>query len=155
MQVQSLGWEDSPEKEMAIHSRILAWRIPRTEDPEKIYGVTSQTWLSTHANLSLLFSFIPSVQQLNLCPKVLFLRAILMTKNSKVLIWMCTCQVTTFHFCGIDRVKQKEANPTALSGVPLFCSPYLDDFKAILKKILDYSMVFLIKWWLTDKSKIR
>ena len=31
--VQSLGWEDSLEKEMATHSSILAWRIPRTEEP--------------------------------------------------------------------------------------------------------------------------
>ena len=29
---QSLGWEDSLEKEMATHSSILAWRIPWTED---------------------------------------------------------------------------------------------------------------------------
>ena len=28
--VQSLGWEDPLEKEMATHSSILAWRIPRT-----------------------------------------------------------------------------------------------------------------------------
>ena len=28
MQVQSLGWEDLLEKGMAIHSSILAWRIP-------------------------------------------------------------------------------------------------------------------------------
>ena len=27
---QSLGWEDSLEKGMATHSRILAWRIPWT-----------------------------------------------------------------------------------------------------------------------------
>ena len=33
MQVLSLGWEDSLEKEMATHSSILAWRIPRTEEP--------------------------------------------------------------------------------------------------------------------------
>ena len=31
-QVRSLVWEDPPEKEMATHSRILAWRIPRTEE---------------------------------------------------------------------------------------------------------------------------
>ena len=31
--VQSLGQEDPLEKEMAIHSRILAWRIPWTEEP--------------------------------------------------------------------------------------------------------------------------
>ena len=33
IQVQSLGWEDLLEKEMATHSSILAWRIPWTEDP--------------------------------------------------------------------------------------------------------------------------
>ena len=33
MQVQSLGQEDPPEKEMATHSSILAWRIPSTEKP--------------------------------------------------------------------------------------------------------------------------
>ena len=32
-QVHSLGWEDPLEKEMAIHSSILAWRIPWTEEP--------------------------------------------------------------------------------------------------------------------------
>ena len=32
-QVQSLGWEDLLEKEMATHSSILAWKIPRTEEP--------------------------------------------------------------------------------------------------------------------------
>ena len=31
--VQSLGWEDLMEKEMATHSSILAWRIPGTEEP--------------------------------------------------------------------------------------------------------------------------
>ena len=32
-QVRSLGWEDPLEKEMATHSSILAWRIPRMEEP--------------------------------------------------------------------------------------------------------------------------
>ena len=31
--IQSLGQEDPLEKEMATHSRILAWRIPWMEDP--------------------------------------------------------------------------------------------------------------------------
>ena len=30
--VQSLGWEDHLEEEMATHSSILAWRIPWTEE---------------------------------------------------------------------------------------------------------------------------
>ena len=32
-QVQSLGWEDLLEKEMATHSSVLAWRIPGTGEP--------------------------------------------------------------------------------------------------------------------------
>ena len=41
--VQSLGWEDLLEKEMATHSSILAWKIPWREEP----GVAkSQTQLS-------------------------------------------------------------------------------------------------------------
>ena len=31
-QVQSLVWEDLLEEEMATHSSILAWKIPRTEE---------------------------------------------------------------------------------------------------------------------------
>ena len=32
-QVQSLGWEDPLEEGMTVHSSILAWRVPWTEDP--------------------------------------------------------------------------------------------------------------------------
>ena len=32
MQLQSLGREDPLEKGMATHARLLAWRIPRTEE---------------------------------------------------------------------------------------------------------------------------
>ena len=31
--VQFLGWEDPLEKEMALHSSILAWKIPWMEEP--------------------------------------------------------------------------------------------------------------------------
>ena len=31
--VSALGWEDPLEEGMATHSTILAWRIPKTEDP--------------------------------------------------------------------------------------------------------------------------
>ena len=34
--VQSLGWEDRLEKEMATHSSILAWKIPWTEEPARL-----------------------------------------------------------------------------------------------------------------------
>ena len=52
-QVQSLGWEDPLEKEIATHSSTVAWEIPRTEETSSslesliVYGVTeAQTWLS-------------------------------------------------------------------------------------------------------------
>ena len=38
MQFQCLGWEDSLEKEMAIHSVSLAWEIPWTEEPGRLYS---------------------------------------------------------------------------------------------------------------------
>ena len=40
--VQSLGWEDHVEEEMATHSSILAWRIPRTEEPGGLQSTGSQ-----------------------------------------------------------------------------------------------------------------
>ena len=40
--VRSLGQEDPLEKEMAIHSSILAWRIPWTEKPSRLQSTGSQ-----------------------------------------------------------------------------------------------------------------
>ena len=40
--VQSLSWEDPLEKEMATHSRILAWRIPWTEEPGGLQSIRLQ-----------------------------------------------------------------------------------------------------------------
>ena len=40
--VQSLGWEDPLEKEMATHSSILAWRIAWTEEPGGLQSTGSQ-----------------------------------------------------------------------------------------------------------------
>ena len=40
--VQSFSWEDSLEKEMAVHSSILAWRIPWTEEPGRLQSTGSQ-----------------------------------------------------------------------------------------------------------------
>ena len=41
-QVRSLGWEDPLEKGMAIHSNILAWGIPWTEEPGRLQSRGSQ-----------------------------------------------------------------------------------------------------------------
>ena len=34
--VQSLGWEDPLEKEMATHSSVLAWEVPWTEETDGV-----------------------------------------------------------------------------------------------------------------------
>ena len=39
---QSLGGEDPLEKEMATHSSILTWKIPRTEEPGRLQSMGSQ-----------------------------------------------------------------------------------------------------------------
>ena len=40
--VQSLSQEDLLEKEMAIHSSILAWKIPWPEEPGRLQSMGSQ-----------------------------------------------------------------------------------------------------------------
>ena len=46
MQVQSLGWEDALEEEIATHSSILAWRSPWTEEPGGLHTVhgAAKSW---------------------------------------------------------------------------------------------------------------
>ena len=41
-QVQSLGWKDTLEKEMATHSSILTWEIPWTEESGGLQSMGSQ-----------------------------------------------------------------------------------------------------------------
>ena len=52
-QVQSLGQEDSLEKEIAMYSSILAWRIPWAEEPDRLQSMRPKELdmtelLSTH-----------------------------------------------------------------------------------------------------------
>ena len=42
-QVQALGWEDPLEKEMAVNSSTVAWRIPWTEEPGRLQSMRSQS----------------------------------------------------------------------------------------------------------------
>ena len=52
--VWSLSWEDSLEKEMSTHSTILAWRIPRTEEPGGLQSMGLQRvrhdWVTSHTH---------------------------------------------------------------------------------------------------------
>ena len=42
MWVHSLDWKDPLEEEMTTHSSILAWRIPRTEEPGGLQSIGLQ-----------------------------------------------------------------------------------------------------------------
>ena len=52
-QVQSLGWADLLEKEMATHSSVLAWKIPWTEEPGRLQSMGLQRsghyWATSHS----------------------------------------------------------------------------------------------------------
>ena len=57
--VWSLGQEDALEKEMATHSSILAWRIPRTEEPSRLQSMGLQRighdWATNPLSINLAF----------------------------------------------------------------------------------------------------
>ena len=42
MQIRALGREDPLEEELKIHSRNLAWKIPRSEEPGGLQSMRSQ-----------------------------------------------------------------------------------------------------------------
>ena len=46
--IQSLGWEDPLEKEMATHFSILTWRIPWTQEPGGLQSELDVTEQLTH-----------------------------------------------------------------------------------------------------------
>ena len=62
MQVPSLVWEDPLEKGRATHSSILAWRIPRTEEPGGLQSMGLQrvghNWRDFALVLSLAWSWV-------------------------------------------------------------------------------------------------
>ena len=97
--VRSLGREDPLEEEMATHSSILAWRIPRREEPGRVQSVGSQkiqtrlsdyTATKTHIPApvwgKILFSFY--MDSLDICGS-----GWLSVKLSSIYInvWVCEC----------------------------------------------------------------
>ena len=52
--VQTLGWEDPPEKEIATHSNILVWRTPWTEEPSRLYNSWGCKGSDTHEHTHIL-----------------------------------------------------------------------------------------------------
>ena len=58
--VRFLGWEDPLEKGMATHSNILAWKIPRTEEPGGLQSAheVAKSWTRLSDSISPSFTFI-------------------------------------------------------------------------------------------------
>ena len=57
MWVRSLAKEDPLEKEMAIHSSILAWETPWTEEPDRIQSMGSRRVRHNWSNLACLHTY--------------------------------------------------------------------------------------------------
>ena len=70
--VQSMGWEDPLEEEMATHSSIFAWRIPWTEEPGRQQSVGSQSQTRLSDFTSLHFSFSVSCKIISVAVQKLF-----------------------------------------------------------------------------------
>ena len=66
--IRALGWEDTLEKEMAIHSSTMAWKIPWTAEPGRLQSMASQRvghdW-ATSFSLSFTYYLFSSVQSLS------------------------------------------------------------------------------------------
>ena len=57
IQVRFLGWEDPLEKEMAIYSSTLAWKIPWMEEPDRLYSPWGHKESDTTERLHFHFGF--------------------------------------------------------------------------------------------------
>ena len=61
--VRFLGWEDPLEKEMAIHSSTLAWKIPWMEEPDRLQSMGSQR---VGHNFTFTFTFNMPLKEISL-----------------------------------------------------------------------------------------
>ena len=69
-QIPFLGLEDPPEKEMATHSSILAWRIPWTGEPGRLQSMGSLSTGHEAGGLVLSLGQVESEQPLGLSSRV-------------------------------------------------------------------------------------
>ena len=132
--VQSLGWEDSLEKGMATHSSILAWRIPRTEEPSRLkspWGCKESDtteWLLLHLTsvsnwgLLLYLGFLP-VQDSQVSPHLSSRNSLhVQVFSSYVFLWLASSS-----FSGLPKVKQlicfhcPQSGSSSLFGIQFIC----------------------------------
>ena len=108
-QVWSLGWKDPLEKGKASHSRVLAWRIPQTEEPGGLSSMGSQrirhkwatntfTWLPWVAQV---VKNLPAMQGIHPC-SILGQEDPLergMATHCSILAWRCHGQRSLVDYC--------------------------------------------------------
>ena len=93
--VQSLGWEDPLEKEKAIHSSTIAWKIPWTQEPGRLQSMGSQRVRHDWATSLSLFTFLHWRRKWQ--PTAVFLPGESQGRGSLVgcRLWGCTESDTT------------------------------------------------------------
>ena len=92
MQVQSLGQEDTLEKETATHSRIFAWEIPWTEEPgTTVHRVTNELdktyWLNNNeASLNFFYKWIVDRWISLLCSSISFFWSLISFSSTSLMV---------------------------------------------------------------------
>ena len=134
MQVQSLGLEYPLEEGMATHSSILAWRIPRTEEPGGLKSMGSKRVGNDWSNLAHIhkkdyYSAIKESETNLLVGMWMNLEPVIQCKVSQkeknkyhILMHICAIQEN-----GISSVQ-------SLSHVRLFATPWIAAHQASLSK---------------------
>ena len=121
--VQSLGWEDLLEKEMAPHSSILAWKIPWTKEPAG-YSPWGHKELDTterlHFHLVILLWHCPSLASFSVefnvsFSRLIFLLCFMATTPSPSWFWSTSCYSSALWFPqGLPPLLSKDQGPGAL-----------------------------------------
>ena len=140
--VQSLGWEDPLEKEIATHSSILVWRIPWTEEPGELQSTGPQrvghdwaTLLHTEVSHSWCVSINVIAQKIHWSSLPTCNHRLLSHMGSQLSsfgffssFWPCchvTCEISVPWpgiECRLSAVKVQSPNP-GLRGNPLLWTP--------------------------------
>ena len=117
MQARSLGWEDSLKKGMAMHSSVLAWRIPRTEEPSRLQSMPSQRVGHDWSDLACTYCFMS-------CFNCCFLIWIQVSQKASKVVWY-SYLIKNYPQFVIHRVKVfsivKEAEVVVFLELPCFC----------------------------------
>ena len=101
--IWSLDWQDPPEEEMATHPSILAWKIPKTEEPGGPQSMGSKEWdkieqlsmhthnyvyLAKHLIVLLLYSYSRKYTKFTIILKLVILLAFSYGYSNYWILWI-------------------------------------------------------------------